>query len=251
MKHYYTHTLADDILSTKHNSLIGDAVKYNIQEAWNVYESMDEGMSPQKPLHPKMWMEFECTKVRLGLFLNECGDSVHYAVFRETSPVTAGAYSCKDCTLLANYRSTRVLFNGQMETVDEEWSKGIESWVCSTSMYAIMLLNCKNITTINKEPPTTINERRAREKKTPYTSYKILKLPVGKTTRYIAPGSEHQGNHNRWHIARGHFKTYTSEKPLLGKVTGTFWWPQVCKGNKENGQVIKDYALGKVHGETP
>jgi len=44
------------------------------------------------------------------------------------------------------------------------------------------------------------------------------------------------------HICRGHFKTY-DEKPLFGRLKGTFWWPQTLRGSANQGVVLKDYAV--------
>lgn len=45
------------------------------------------------------------------------------------------------------------------------------------------------------------------------------------------------------HVCRGHFKTYTSERPLFGSVTGTFWWPSMARGSRSTGVVSKDYRV--------
>ena len=38
-------------------------------------------------------------------------------------------------------------------------------------------------------------------------------------------------------------KTYTEEKPLFGRITGQYYWHPHMRGNKENGEVVKDYKL--------
>ena len=45
------------------------------------------------------------------------------------------------------------------------------------------------------------------------------------------------------HICRGHFKTFTSDAPLLGRFTGTYWWTPQVRGSKSAGTVIKDYRV--------
>ncbi|MCA0455678.1 MAG: hypothetical protein LCI00_17005 [Chloroflexi bacterium] len=42
---------------------------------------------------------------------------------------------------------------------------------------------------------------------------------------------------------RGNFATYTDDKPLFGKYTGTFWRPATAVGEVKNGVVIKDYEV--------
>jgi hypothetical protein len=47
------------------------------------------------------------------------------------------------------------------------------------------------------------------------------------------------------HICRGHLRTYTEEKPLFGKVIGTFFIPAHLRGDEKVGTVVKDYQLEK------
>lgn len=35
----------------------------------------------------------------------------------------------------------------------------------------------------------------------------------------------------------------TSERPLFGKYTGTYWWPWQVRGNADNGAVISKYVV--------
>ena len=51
------------------------------------------------------------------------------------------------------------------------------------------------------------------------------------------------GEKLRGHIARGHWKNYTEDKPLFGKLVGTYWWESQFRGSKKKGVVIKDYEL--------
>lgn len=47
----------------------------------------------------------------------------------------------------------------------------------------------------------------------------------------------------RRHLARGHFKTFTEEAPLLGKHVGTYWWGWQVRGQEGNGSIEKTYTL--------
>jgi hypothetical protein len=48
----------------------------------------------------------------------------------------------------------------------------------------------------------------------------------------------------RWrralHVCRGHFARYTEERPLFGRVAGTFWRPMHLRGSASEGLVLKD-----------
>lgn len=43
------------------------------------------------------------------------------------------------------------------------------------------------------------------------------------------------------HYVRGHFKTFTPERPLLGRATGTFYWPPMLRGDAKRGVIGKTY----------
>lgn len=45
------------------------------------------------------------------------------------------------------------------------------------------------------------------------------------------------------HLVRGHFATYTPDKPLFGRITGTVWKPSHVRGDAAEGIVAKDYRV--------
>lgn len=107
---------------------------------------------------------------------------------------------------------------------------------------AFTFANCKNVVlndvTEQLQPPSKIRRR--------------LKLPEVK--RYTLNIAGHVSRPSRdynqgpqgvmpFHLCRGHFATYTDEKPLFGKHVGRFWIPPHMKGKKENGEIVKDYAI--------
>ena len=105
----------------------------------------------------------------------------------------------------------------------------------------LQLLNCKNITTRNTYPSKSLNKKRKKAGKQELFTYKTLVLkPTGKKQETQAA----QGLwDNRVHLCRGHFKTYTEDKPLFGRVTGRFWWQPSIRGNAKKGMVVKDYEV--------
>lgn len=102
-------------------------------------------------------------------------------------------------------------------------------------------LSCRNITTIDHEPPSKLNKSRIKKGKQPLFTYKTL---VIKPTSKRQHALEAQGLwENRIHLCRGHFKEYTEDKPLFGKLTGRYWWQPSVRGRKEKGVVLKDYEM--------
>ena len=108
--------------------------------------------------------------------------------------------------------------------------------------FGLMLLNCKNIITEVVPAPIKLNKKRKKKGKQPIFSYYTLVIkPTGEKRKSIP---KHLWN-NRIHLARGHFKTYTKEHPLFGKITGRFWWQPHVRGRNYEGIVMKDYEIKK------
>ena len=112
----------------------------------------------------------------------------------------------------------------------------------AVALQSLAFLHCRNVSLVEKEPPTTIAERH-RRKHPPMVKYKMLSIkPMGKRfSQSAAPGAPGSAE-TPYHICRGHFKTF-DEKPLLGRTRGTFWWGHFARGNKKHGEVIKDYDV--------
>ncbi len=101
--------------------------------------------------------------------------------------------------------------------------------------------HCKNVELINK--PMTRQQRRMIDRKGGI-KYKTLAIEPFKTqVRNEAVQSGESEIKRALHICRGHFATYTDDKPLFGKYSGTFWKPMHVKGSKKAGVVVKDYKV--------
>jgi len=104
----------------------------------------------------------------------------------------------------------------------------------------LMLLNCKNIATEKIEPPQALNKKRIKNGKLPLFTYHTLVLkPMGKHDESIPKDLWN----NRIHLQRGHFKTYSAEKPLFGHIIGRLWWQPHLRGKSRDGVVVKDYVV--------
>lgn len=104
------------------------------------------------------------------------------------------------------------------------------------------LINCKNITSVDNSPPEKLNKKRRKNKKQELFSYKTL--VIKQKTGRGSPGSQPKDLwENRVHMCRGHFKTFTEDKPLFGSVTGTYWWQPSVRGSSSKGIIQKDYLV--------
>lgn len=157
-------------------------------------------------------------------------------------------------TIKRFYRTTEVAggqrrVNG-IHVVPMDWS--IDDHMAKFTIPAVMALqfmNCRNVIQDVKEPPSTINERHRREHP-PLVTYRVLRISRKASPPHTG-GAQVSGDHsqNRYHVCRGHFKRFTEDKPLLGRHVGTYWWESHARGNRERGEVIKDYEIGPSQGD--
>lgn len=102
--------------------------------------------------------------------------------------------------------------------------------------FALALMNCRNV---------SLRERGAGKLKgTAQTGDAFHEVVIDGNTRGSADnGGESAEGTGRRHLARGHFKTFTEDAPLLGKHVGTYWWGWQVRGQEGSGTIEKTYTL--------
>jgi hypothetical protein len=95
---------------------------------------------------------------------------------------------------------------------------------------------------IVERPPAKLAKKHAKAGRS-LCSYRVLDIKPMRKVLVAAGGETGEAGRRSFHIARGHFKTYTPDRPLLGHAVGTFWWDQAVRGNKDAGVVTKDYKV--------
>ena len=124
----------------------------------------------------------------------------------------------------------------------EEWNK-----LCGAAMhlplFAIKLLKCKNVSAANTA--TSKMPKGRRHKGAAHKSLVFKTLFVSLPGKKGVPGRRLQlgGDPKRMHLCRGHFADYTNGGGLFGKLHGMYWIPSHVRGNKDIGEVKKDYEL--------
>ena len=91
----------------------------------------------------------------------------------------------------------------------------------------------------------TRQQRRHAQRKDNITlqEHYILKVTTPTPQRRYPPRSKQQPVFKRQHSVRGHFRFYTEEAPLFGRIAGAVWVPSHQRGNAGSGAIEKDYQI--------
>jgi hypothetical protein len=118
-----------------------------------------------------------------------------------------------------------------------------------TAALTIAFLHTKNIEFQEEElgawKPRTKAQKRRGEQELPALTYKTLIVKAIKKSIQIARDETGTKGSRSLHFVRGHFHTYTEEKPLFGRkgLTGDYFIPFHSRGNANIGQTVKDYEV--------
>jgi hypothetical protein len=124
---------------------------------------------------------------------------------------------------------------------DESRSQAyLAGWACG--LYAFAFAHCRNVNVVEQSLPAH-RERKFRRKhgKSPLRYHVLDIKPLVRQVR-AKPG-EGSEQLRALHICRGHFRTYTEQRKLFGKVSGTFWVEEHARGSADEGIVVKDYRM--------
>jgi hypothetical protein len=107
------------------------------------------------------------------------------------------------------------------------------------------LLACKNVEINSVCPPKALCRKHERRYGTPYVRYHTLRILVPGTKRYVDLDETKRISTDPaplgLHLVRGHFKTYTEEHALFGRIVGSFYWPPHLRGSLDAGVIGKHY----------
>ena len=138
-------------------------------------------------------------------------------------------------------------------TVGQRTPALLHELACATSIYfnvaalTLSFMNCKNVVIEDAAEREGPARKWLRRIKCPQLHYRVLNIdPMRKVLRSEGR-SEETGLKKALHICRGHFASYTEERPLFGKYTGTFWRPAHVRGSAEFGEVRKTYNVRAVN----
>lgn len=102
----------------------------------------------------------------------------------------------------------------------------------------LMLLNCKNVQTKTIPASAKLNKKRKKIGKPQISDHHIILVNLSGVIQKREGGYTKTGQPVS--IRAGHFKTYTKEKPLFGRMVGRYWWQPIAKGDpRENVVKVK------------
>jgi hypothetical protein len=107
----------------------------------------------------------------------------------------------------------------------------------------LSFMHCKNVLTSTVEPDRRLYRERERHGLKPFLRYHTIDIEPMKRVLRTEGNIESTGLKRALHICRGHFATYSAERPLFGKVAGTFWIPSHVRGTSDEGVVVSDYRV--------
>lgn len=248
------------------------AVRFDVQVAADVYwrgvkdEYRKDELGLLKLPYPEMWMEWivppgsliesnqdimeELVGMSCGAYLKEDGDGFS-VVFMAINPESDELFLWPTVMHVVtddagNFISGKAVakFPEQMDEQLARQSAAMVDMFCTPALMALGLINCRNVKTA--ETGSVKMRRSGTEKRRGVPPrelrYSTIMLPGGGSVASQKRGGSHRAA--AVHRVRGHFKTFTAERPLLGKHVGTYWWGWNVRGNPERGEVQSDYVIG-------
>jgi hypothetical protein len=109
--------------------------------------------------------------------------------------------------------------------------------------FGLSMVHCKNVVLQANEPDRRLNRERRDAGLKPFVRYHTINIEPMKKVLRTEGNSETEGLKRAMHICRGHFARYSEERPLFGRIAGTFWVPAHVRGSLKEGVVVSDYRV--------
>lgn len=125
----------------------------------------------------------------------------------------------------------------------EEGARAIAVECVTASLMVLGMLHCKNVKLEEQKPSAKTLKKRLKHGKPTEERFYTIKV-TGKGARAGQSALRvPSGARNAMHWCRGHFRKYSEEAPLFGRIVGTFWVDPHLRGDKGSGNVRKAYQV--------
>lgn len=111
------------------------------------------------------------------------------------------------------------------------------------ALLAVSFMHCKNVDLIEVEPPPALSRKHKKRHDRQLVRYHVLEVAAMRRVMERDGAAREHGLRHALHICRGHFKTFSPEAPLFGRLSGTYWWESHLRGDEAIGRVEKDYRV--------
>lgn len=105
----------------------------------------------------------------------------------------------------------------------------------------LSFMNCRNVKCSDRV--VECSRQFHKRTKAPQLLFKTLDITPMRDILRHEGYSDTEGTARALHICRGHFATYSEDRPLFGRLSGTFWVSDHVRGKSENGEVVKNYKV--------
>lgn len=112
----------------------------------------------------------------------------------------------------------------------------------------VSLMHCNNVKEREAESDHRM-QKTMRRLRAPFLKRYVLVIDTIRKASNGLGGST--GIKQAFHICRGSFATYGPDRPLFGRLVGTFWRPDHVRGDAKIGRIDKQYAVPTPTLSTP
>jgi hypothetical protein len=158
-------------------------------------------------------------------------------------PIQDDGACCQGNEGEAAYQVTQMALGDEEDPARRMAFLGVVEPIIYPALLGISFMHCRNVKRIEHSTPQKIQRRRERSKRPPVSRYYTLEIDALKEDVQHEGGMKSGGMKRAIAKRRGHFKTYTEERPLFGKQVGRWFWTEQMVGNPSAGRVKKDYAV--------
>jgi hypothetical protein len=151
---------------------------------------------------------------------------------------------------LVRSQSGALLTAGCAHVVQEILTRQIGIFICPV-LFALTLMHCKNVNLATVTTPLPLSMKKSKRRKQiserkkypPFERHTIVIRD--RKGRVVQTGQRLEGAAKGLHWVRGHFHTYTPERPLFGnpKLHGRYWVPAHIAGLNPERVIESDYLL--------
>ena len=187
--------------------------------------------------------------IEFAVLLVQTRDRIHNDGSFELTAVTFFAFlsepdepmAVQGITWQCRFAASGQLIGRPMSSVPLNNRSAVEPFY--SAAFALTLLNCKNVHAREQPCPPKLAKRYQERHGYKRPRYYVLDIePMRQKFRDANGGKDGISLAKALHICRGHFKNY-DERPLFGKLKGTYWWQPHVRGTAEAGVIDKDYRI--------